>query len=149
MARSSKSSAEQVGLVHGFRSGLEKSVWKQLEEAGLEVKYEEETIPYEVPASKHKYTPDFILHNGIIVETKGRFLPDDRKKHLLVKAQHPTLDIRFVFSRSSTPIYKGSKTTYAMWCEKYGFQYADKRIPEAWLTEKKRHAHSKAKPRRR
>ncbi|API58493.1 hypothetical protein BSL82_03555 [Tardibacter chloracetimidivorans] len=46
------------------------------------------------------------------------------------------LDIRFVFSRSSSPIYKGSKTTLGAWCEKNGFLYADKTIPEEWIKEK-------------
>ena len=27
---------------------------------------------------------------------------------------------------------------YADWCEKYGFKYADKWIPDKWLRERKR-----------
>ena len=77
-----------------------------------------------------------ILSNGIIVESKGRFVTADRKKHLLIKKQHPTLDIRFVFSNSKAKINKGSKTTYGDWCDKHGFLYADKLIPEEWLYEK-------------
>jgi hypothetical protein len=61
--------------------------------------------------------------------------PPTGEKHLLVKAQHPDLDIRFVFSRSAAPLYKGSPTTYAMWCNKHGFVFADKLIPVAWLRE--------------
>ena len=76
---------------------------------------------------------DFILPNGIIIESKGRFVPDDRKKHLKVREQNPKLDIRFVFSNSRNKIRKGSKTTYAMWCEKNNFLYADKRIPDEWI----------------
>lgn len=127
--------SKQVGLTYGFRSGLEDNVAKQLKDAGIDYKYEEIKYEYEEPATKHKYTPDFVLANGIIVETKGRFMPDDRKKHLLVKQQHPELDIRFVFTRSKSPINKGSKTTYAMWCEKNGFKFADKLIPKEWLDE--------------
>ncbi len=33
----------------------------------------------------------------------------DRQKHLLVRDQHPELDIRFVFSRSAAKINKASK----------------------------------------
>lgn len=124
------------GIIKGYRSGLEEKLAKQLQEAGVESDYESLTITYEVPASTHKYTPDFPLPNGIIVESKGLFDADDRKKHLLVKQQHPHLDIRFVFSRSSAPIYKGSKTTYGDWCRKNGFLFSDKLIPEAWLKEK-------------
>jgi hypothetical protein len=48
------------------------------------------------------------------------------------------LDIRFVFNYSKSRISKKSSTTYAMWCEKHGFQYADKSIPAEWLKEKKK-----------
>ncbi len=33
------------------------------------------------------------------------------------------------------PISKNSKTTYAIWCEKNGYKYADKEIPEEWFLE--------------
>ncbi|WP_019406213.1 endodeoxyribonuclease [Stutzerimonas stutzeri] len=119
----------------GYRSGLEVSTARQLEEAGVPFEYEKHKVYYVKPETSAFYRPDYILPNGIIVETKGRFVPEDRKKHLLIKEQHPDLDIRFVFSRSSTRINKTSKTTYAAWCEKSGFQYADKRIPQAWIDE--------------
>lgn len=91
-----------------------------------------------MPAKEHTYTPDFLLkRSGIIVETKGQFTSEDRQKHLYVKAQHPELDIRFVFQNPNAPIYKGSKTTYAKWCEKHGFKYATRLIPLEWCTSKK------------
>lgn len=65
-------------------------------------------------------------------------MTQDRLKHLEIKAQHPALDIRFVFSNSNQKISKTSKTTYAAWCEKHGFMYADKSIPESWLKESKK-----------
>lgn len=119
-----------------YRSGLEDKVAKQLKEAGINADYEHFKIQYSIPASLHTYTPDFVLPNGIIVETKGIFETEDRKKHLLIKEQYPHLDIRFVFSSSSTKLYKGSKTTYADWCEKYGFKYANRWVPDKWLKEK-------------
>lgn len=124
-------------LAATYRSGLEQKVAAQIEAAGLVVVYEDKAsvIPYITPAEPHKYTPDFKLPNGIIVETKGIFDAADRKKHTLVKAQHPHLDIRFVFSNSKAKLYKGSPTSYAAWCQKNGFQYADKLIPAAWLSE--------------
>jgi hypothetical protein len=121
----------------GFRSGLEERIAQELTELGVGYTYEEEVIEYLKPARVSKYTPDFVLENGIIIETKGRFLTADRQKHLLVKKQHPDKDIRFVFSRSKTKISKQSKTTYADWCEKNGFLYADLTIPEQWLKEAK------------
>lgn|SRR5687768_8807739 len=125
----------QAGLKHGFRSGLEEKVAEQLEKAGIPVEYESIKIPYVTPATPHKYSPDFPLPNGIIIETKGRFLPADRKKHQLIKQQHPHLDIRFVFTNSKSKISKTSSTTYASWCIKQGFLYADKLIPGEWLNE--------------
>jgi hypothetical protein len=124
--------AKQRGLKYGYRSGLEESVAEQLENAGMPYFYETTKIEYDVKETR-KYTPDFILPNGIIVETKGRFVAADRKKHLLIRSQHPFIDIRFVFSNSKQKISKGSKTTYADWCDKFGFKYADKQIPEDWL----------------
>lgn len=119
----------------GYRSGLEVAVAKQLESAGIEFGYEAEKFYYTKPETRTFYRPDYILPNGIVIETKGIFTPADRKKHLLLQAQYPELDIRFVFSRSATRLSKASKTTYAAWCEKHGFKYADKRIPQEWLDE--------------
>lgn len=127
--------AKQVAAKYGFRSGLEERIAEKLSNEGVDFKYEEVVIQYIKPASKHKYTPDFVLPNGIIIETKGRFLQADRMKHLLVKEQHPELDIRFIFSNSKARISKSSKTTYGSWCEKYGYKYADKTIPREWLEE--------------
>lgn len=119
----------------GFRSGLELRIANQLESDSIIFEYETIKLEYIKPESKHKYTPDFILDNGIIVEAKGLFSPSDRKKHELIKKQHPELDIRFVFDNPNNKINKGSKTTYAMWCEKKGFKWSSKLIPKEWLEE--------------
>ena len=118
-----------------FRSGLEDTTALQIKSKGAKLLYETSKIKYTIPESDHVYTPDFILPNGIIVETKGRFMIEDRKKHLLIRAQHPEKDIRFVFTRSATKLYKGAKTTYADWCVKYNFKFADKKIPDSWFNE--------------
>ena len=130
-----KKSSSWVARKYGFKSGLEENISNQIESKGINVQYESEKIPYIVPASQHTYNPDFKLPNGIFVETKGRFVAADRKKHLLVKAQNPTLDIRFVFSNSKNKITKTSKTTYGDWCDKNGIKYADKIIPDSWFEE--------------
>lgn len=130
-------SQAQVGLKYGFRSGLEEAIAEHLASKGVRFTFEELVIPYTKPARTSKYTPDFVLENGIIIESKGRFLTEDRQKHLLVKHQHPELDIRFVFSNSRTRINKRSTTTYADWCIKNGFLFADKEVPDSWLKEKK------------
>jgi|TARA_B110000902_G_scaffold213524_1_gene245070 hypothetical protein len=121
-----------AGLKYGYRSGLEDRISEQLKALSVPVKYEEFKIKYQVNEVR-TYTPDFELPNGIIIESKGRFVVADRKKHLLIQKQHPDLDIRFVFYNSRGKINKGSKTTYGMWCDKHGFLYADKLIPEEWI----------------
>ncbi len=93
-----------------FRSGLEERIAKQLESLGVSYGYEHFTINYIRPAKNSRYTPDFSLPNGIIIEAKGRFLTKDRQKHLQVKAQYPKIDIRFVFSNPNQRISKISKT---------------------------------------
>lgn len=124
----------QVALEYGFRSGLEEVLARQIAGEGLPVIFEEFKIPYRVEKDC-TYKPDFVLPNGIVVESKGRFVTADRQKHLLVKEQHPDLDLRFVFSRSAAFISKTSSTTYAMWCEKNGFDFSEQngRIPRRWL----------------
>lgn len=122
-------------MVEGYRSGLEETVAAQLEAAGIKADYEKHTLRYVKPEKEHRYTPDFILPNGIVIETKGRFVTADRQKHLHVKRCHPHLDIRFVFSNVNQRIGKKSQTTYSMWCDKNGFLYAPKLIPTEWLKE--------------
>src|ERR1043166_6419247 len=127
-------SQRSVGLKYGFRSGLEEAIANQLKGLGVKFGYETLVIPF-TRLDECRYTPDYILPNGIIVESKGRFLTADRKKHKLVKKQHPNLDVRLVFSTSKQAISKKSRTTYAAWSQTFGFQFADKLIPLAWILE--------------
>ncbi len=120
-----------------YKSGLEEQNAQRLTALGVPVEYESEVIEYEIPAKKHKYHPDFKLPNGIFIETKGYLISADRKKHLLVKAQHPDKEVRFVFGNARNRINKGSNTTYAMWAEHNGFKWAEKFIPESWINEHK------------
>ena len=132
-----KVNVRRRAIQHGYRSGLEETVANQLKNKQVLYEYESKTniIKYTVPAKSHTYLPDFKLSNGIVIETKGRFVLADRKKHELIKQQFPDIDIRIVFTNSNTKISKNSKTTYGMWCERLGIPYADKLIPEAWLKE--------------
>jgi len=129
------SATRQRALAAGYRSGLEEKTAIHLNSIGVPFKYEERKIKW-LDSKVRTYTPDFELPNGIIIETKGRFVATDRRKHIEVKAQSPELDIRFVFSNSKAKLYKGSKSTYGDWCDKQGFLYADKMIPEDWINEK-------------
>jgi hypothetical protein len=120
----------------GYRSGLEENIAFQLSQAGVRAAYEPCKIPYTVPETKHTYTPDYILPNGIVIESKGRFTLEDRKKHIYLKEQYPDMELRFVFSNSNARLRKGAKSTYADWCSKHGFDWSDKLIPKEWLEEK-------------
>lgn len=134
MATSKKGSTSETGA-QSWRSGLEGAVAAQLAAAGIEPHYERVVVQYERPAEKARYTADFLLPNGIVIETKGWFVTADRKKHKLIKQQHPDLDIRFVFTNPNARIGKKSTTTYAKWCDDHGFLWAKTHVPEAWLTE--------------
>ena len=130
-------SAKWIARKNGYRSGLEDQLAQYLLNLKVDFKYEELKIEWE-DLTYRTYTPDFIHNNGIIIETKGRFLAADRKKHLCIKKQHPKLDIRFVFTNSRSKLRKGAKSYYAEWCIKYDFRYYDRIIPEDWLKEKKK-----------
>lgn len=134
-----KFSVRAIARIHGFRSGFENIISDSLTEKQIPFTYESEKISYIIPERAAKYTPDFVLikkdGTKMYIESKGRLLPDDKKKMQLIKVQYPNLDIRILFSSGKTKMSKKSKTTYAMWAEKLRFPWAEKIIPEAWLNE--------------
>lgn len=114
-----------------FRSSLEERVSDLLLELGVSYEYESTKVPYQI---QHNYTPDFVLPNGVFLETKGYWDDDDRRKMRAVKKCNPELDIRMVFQDPYLKIRKGSKTTYAKWCEKHAIPWATySSIPLEWL----------------
>lgn len=130
-----------------YRSGLERRIVKSLQSRKTDFAYETEKIRYVVPATPKTYTPDFIVHTKsgkkIYVEAKGIWDAADRKKHLLIREQHPDLDIRFVFANVNNKISKVSKITYADICNGLGrgpykgvtWIWAEKKLPTEWLDE--------------
>ena len=131
MVSPKRTKLRQSALKAGFRSGLEQDNANHLRRHNVDYDYEQYKIKFISKA--RTYTPDFRLANGVIIETKGRFIPSDRAKHLLIKEQHPELDIRFVFSNSNQRLSKASKQTYGGWCERHGFLYADGLVPVEWM----------------
>lgn len=129
-----KSQTRARAIKAGYRSGLEETIGKELEARGVDYEYESLKISW-VDHKVRKYTPDFKLPNGIIIETKGRFVAADRRKHLEIQKQHPEYDIRFLFQNANNKLNKGAKSTYADWCDKNGFKWAEKTVPEEWLNE--------------
>jgi len=117
--------------VNKYRSKYEKRIAKN---SSNKVAYETEKLQWQPPVKT--YTPDWVLPNGIIVESKGRFLPSDRTKMKCVIEQHPDKDIRMLFQNASVKLSKKSKTTYGDWCDKNGIKWAEgDRIPQKWLNE--------------
>lgn len=115
-----------------LRSGFERTVDMQLRSSGVAFKNEDTKIPYILECTYH---PDFhLLRSDIYIETKGRLMPEERRKHLQVRAQNPQIDLRFVFMYPYKKM-PGSKTTHASWADRNGFKWADGRIPEEWLNE--------------
>ena len=118
-----------------YKSGLERSFARDLTALGVSFEYEAVDVPY---WQERTYTPDFWLPNNILIETKGYWTSADRTKHKLVREQHPELDIRFVFQRASNRLSKKSKTSYADYCDRMGWKWAEMTIPRKWLMEPKK-----------
>lgn len=145
-------------VANGYRSGLEETIANQLKQLqqkyDFTFTYEKEIIEYWKPKrgqtchscgvdvrTDHRYTPDFCItlpdDSWFYIESKGRFMSQDRTKHKLIHQQRPEIDIRWIFSRSATKLKKGSKTTYAQWVMKSlnvpMDNITDKLFDERWL----------------
>ena len=115
-----------------FRSGLEEKVADLMVNLGVKYEYESTKVPYTI---MHNYTPDFVLPSGILLECKGYWDSDGRRKTKAVVQQHPELDLRMVFQAPYNTISKKSKTTYAKFCEKLNIPWCSfANIPLKWLT---------------
>jgi hypothetical protein len=72
------------------------------------------------------YTPDFYLPElNRIIEYKGHFRVEDKRKMAAVKKANPDLDLRFVFYKHDIRNEK--------WCKKRNIPYAVGKIPDEWL----------------
>lgn len=117
-----------------FKSQFEELVHNTL---GGKVEYEPDTLAFIQPQKARKYTPDFKLRPYVYIEAKGLFTSEDRQKMIWVKEQHPECTFYLLFQNANKRITKTSKTTYAMWAEKNGFQYGHmpSGIPKHWITD--------------
>lgn len=119
-----------------FKSKYESLVYNSAIKAGYQLKYEPRGTKMVYVLPPRQYQIDFILANGIYVETKGFLRYDDLRKMVAVKAANPDKDIRIVFMKADKLIRKGGAMTYAGWAEKNGFPWAEGLIPDAWFNEK-------------
>lgn len=131
-------------VVDGFgkkikvRSKLETKIADVLNLTDQFWSYEDTKVDYIVPESSHTYLVDFTLSNGILLEGKG-YLSDyrERNKYVLLKQQHPEIDLRFVFDNPNK-LCGGMKSTHAEWAEKYNFPYCsikDVETIKEWVNE--------------
>lgn len=133
-----KSKKTNKAKEEGYRSNFELTIANQFKRRDINPKecYEVTTLEYTIPEIKSKYIADFIIPGtNIIVEAKGRWSPEDRKKIMHVRESNPDKEIRMVFQNPNIKIYKGSSTTYGQWCSKKGIKWASKRIPKEWFEE--------------
>lgn len=128
-----------------LRSKFEIKVASQLVAHNINYKYEAYEYEYfekikngicEDCAGTHTYKrrwykPDFFLPNGVILEAKGFFTASNRATLLAVREAHDSIDLRLVFMVDNK-INRNSPIRYSDWCEKHGFKYCIKTIPEDW-----------------
>ena len=127
-------SAARIMRQTRYRSQFEINLARSLAEKKIVFEYEQAKLQY-IPKPR-TYTPDFYLpEQDIYIEAKGHLDKGDRVKMQLIKQQYPDLDIRFVFVRATNKIYRGSKTSYADWANRYGFPWAEGSVPEEWLKD--------------
>jgi len=124
-----------------FRSKYETEVAANLSSQSFQYDYELTAFKYHDPivkgvclacGSKHvaqhrTYTPDFALKNAtgnvaFVIETKGLFTAENRRTALLMKQQHPTVDVRMLFMRNNK-LHKSNPKTYGDWCDKQGIPW--------------------------
>lgn len=117
-----------------LRSSFERKVKDFLEANNVAFKYEPFQVKYVLEKT---YVPDFKLSNGIVIECKGNFTAEDRRKMLAIKRQHPELDVKLLFMRNNK-LSKDSKLRYSDWAEKHGFDWhvsEEGSIPMRWMVQ--------------
>ena len=138
-----QSKTRKKALKAGFRSAFEQNVYNDLTRAKVEFEYEpkdRQLVYYNKIKDamclkclncdiiqKHLYLPDFFIEKrNTVLETKGRFTAQDRKKMLLVKENNPSIRIVMLFMTNGKVT---KKARYLDWCERYkieGYLYTDK-----------------------
>lgn len=130
------------------RSKFETRVGQDLQDRGISFEYEAESYeyqkqPYNAKCSTcgstnvwelRKYTPDFFLPNGVIIEAKGRWLAKERKLLRSLLDLNPYLDIRMLFMRDNW-LTKNHTQRYSDWCNRRGIKWAIGRVPGEWVDE--------------
>lgn len=121
---------QQMTLTFNYRSKFEARIAASLIKKNVSFSYESVLLQYQINS---KYCPDFVLKNGVLVETKGHFSQEDRRKMVAVKTQHPDLDIRLCFQNAAVKLTKKKNSmTYGEWATRHGFKWSSNTIPPDW-----------------
>lgn len=131
-----ESKSRKKAVKDGFKSAFEQTIAKKLDYYNIPFEYEPYTMDYFLTPNvkctcldcgssnvleAHTYSPDFVLRDDLIIETKGLFSAKDRKKMIAVKKYNPDVKIVMLFQSPNNKITKKSKTTYEKWAVKNGF----------------------------
>lgn len=112
---------------HGFDSWTELDLARN-ELAGLE--YHPDPIQFTIPASTHKYTPDF-KHGKYLIEVKGFIRSTDKRMYRCIaeSAREQGYEFVFLFEKPQKPMTgakkrkDGTKLTHAEWSGKVGIAW--------------------------
>jgi len=117
-----------------FKSYFEQLIANTL---GDKVVYEPDKLNFVQPAKNRTYTPDFKIREHVYIEAKGLLSVEDRHKMVWVKEQHPHCIFYLLFQNAYKKLSKRSKTTYADWATKNGFNWAHmpNGIPKEWFKD--------------
>ena len=127
--------AMKYAAMAGMRSMGEVQCAANMDAAKIKYKYEEKILEYQ--HEPQKYTPDFVLPNGMIVEFKGKMTAETRKKMLSIKRSNPELTIGIVFQYANNKLSaRPNSTRYWEWAESNGFLWSESYVPKAWATRK-------------
>ena len=112
-----------------LKNKFERSGYKFLKRHQVDFEYESEKLSYVIYGT---YINDFPIRTRgtgkkIYIEFKGYLRPEDKRKLVAVKTQHPDKDIRIVFY-SHNP-------KYIKWADKHGFLWSIGQIPKEWIDE--------------
>ena len=103
-----------------LKSKFEKRFYEEITRRGLDFDYEADSLGYRLDLS---YKPDWKVHDGLYLETKGKFDYSERRKMLAVREANPDKEVRMVFMRNQK-LGKNSKMTYGEWCDKHGIKWS-------------------------
>jgi hypothetical protein len=127
--------AQKHAAMCGMRSMGEVYCAANMDQLKIPYQYEAVTLTYQ--HAPQKYTPDFILPNGFIVEFKGKMTAEVRKKLVSIKRSNPEKKIGIVFQKANNKLSsRPNATRYWEWAEANGYLWSEAYVPKAWTTKK-------------